>query len=62
MAGDKGWSLPRLTRSAAAREGAEAAALAADGVATSATCGLALGAASGVRYRHLWRWLEIASR
>ncbi|HYE05731.1 MAG TPA: FAD-binding and (Fe-S)-binding domain-containing protein [Planctomycetota bacterium] len=62
MAGDKGWSLPGLTLRAAAREGREARALAGDGAATSATCGLALGAASGVRYRHLWSWLEIASR
>jgi D-lactate dehydrogenase len=55
MAGDKGWSTPQLTKAAGAREGAEAAAAhAALGITTSTTCALAMEAASGRPYRHLW--------
>jgi D-lactate dehydrogenase len=56
MAGDKGWSTPGLTAAATRREAAEVAGATA-GVVTSATCGLALGAASGVVYRHLFQVL-----
>ena len=55
MAGDKGWSTPQLTNGACAREGAEASASeATTGITTSTTCALAIGAASGRTYQHLW--------
>jgi D-lactate dehydrogenase len=61
MAGDKGWTLPDLPKAGSAREGAEARdANCSGGVATSATCGLALSQASGITYRHLWHWLREA--
>jgi D-lactate dehydrogenase len=61
MAGDKGWSLPALTAHATKREAEQARASGAGcGVTTSATCGAALGAASGLPYRHLFALLAEA--
>lgn len=56
MAGDKGWSTPELTAGATSREAAEMATHVgkADGICTSTTCGLALTAATGRTYRHLF--------
>jgi D-lactate dehydrogenase len=59
MAGDKGWTTPGLTAQATRRE-AEEVAGAALGITTSTTCGLAMSAASGLPYRHLF--LELADR
>ncbi|MBA3938928.1 MAG: hypothetical protein H0X38_15885 [Planctomycetes bacterium] len=54
-AGDKAWTMPQLTAAATRREVAgihdSGATL---GIATSAPCAAALGAASGVAYRHLF--------
>jgi D-lactate dehydrogenase len=60
MAGDKGWSTPALTAGATQREAAEATAVAGTGICTSTTCGLALEAATGRPYQHLF--LAIAER
>ena len=61
MAGDKGWLLPALTAHATAREAEQVRAFnAACGVATSAPCAAALGAATGLTYRHLFAVLGAA--
>ncbi len=55
MAGDKGWSTPRLTDAACAREASEVSAGdARAGVTTGTTCGHALAAATGLPYRHVF--------
>jgi D-lactate dehydrogenase len=55
MAGDKGWSVPELTAAATRAEGHAARDTGArTGICTSSLCGMAMGAASGVAYRHLW--------
>lgn len=59
MAGDKGWSTPDLTAGATAREAAQVVGAIA-GICTSTTCGLAMEAATGVPYRHLF--LAVAER
>jgi D-lactate dehydrogenase len=59
MAGDKGWSTPDLTAGATAREAAQVVGATA-GICTSTTCGLAMEAATGVPYRHLF--LAVAER
>ena len=59
MAGDKGWSLPELTAAASSREAAEVG-TSTHGICTSTTCGLAMEAATGQPYRHLF--LAVAER
>ena len=55
MAGDKGWSTPRVPAAACAREAAAVMhGEAQQGVTTGTTCGHALGAATGLPYRHLF--------
>ncbi len=54
MAGDRGWLVPGLTAAATAREATAVADLPGDGTVASTTCGLALSAASGRDYRHLF--------
>ena len=59
MAGDKGFSVPELTAAATRAEGHAARDTGArTGICTSSLCGMAMGAASGVRYRHLWSVLD----
>jgi len=54
MAGDRGWLVPGLTAAATAREAAGVAALTGLGTVASASCGLAMTAATGRTYRHLF--------
>ncbi len=59
MAGDKGWTTPELTAGATRREAAQVAGATA-GICTSTTCGLAMEAATGIAYQHLF--LAVAQR
>ncbi len=54
MAGDRGWLVPDLTAAATAREAAAVHDLPGLGTVASTTCGLALEAATGREYRHLF--------
>jgi D-lactate dehydrogenase len=58
MAGDKGWSMPALTAGATQREAAEKTG-AGVGITTSTTCGLAMEAATGLPYRHLFQAVAV---
>jgi D-lactate dehydrogenase len=61
MAGDKGWTMPALTAAATAREAhAVNRSVAKQGVTTSATCALAMSAATGTPYHHLFALLAQA--
>ncbi len=62
MAGDKGWTTPELTASATRREAESLGKICCgindvsrvQGLSTSTTCGLAMTAATGIPYRHLF--------
>lgn len=59
MAGDKGWNTPDVTAGATAREAAQVVG-ATVGICTSTTCGLAMEAATGIPYQHLF--LAVSAR
>jgi D-lactate dehydrogenase len=62
MAGDKGWTTPALTAGATRREAESLGKILCgvndvsrvQGLSTSTTCGLAMTAATGIPYRHLF--------
>ncbi len=55
MAGDRGWSQPGLTAAATDREAAAVRAIApSDASCSNPACAQAIGAATGIAYRHPW--------